>query len=52
LWGGDGGGGILGLRVHLAPVQWAVLLIVPLIAAAIAVLTARRTVLAMLAKLP
>jgi len=52
LWGSDSGAGLLGLRIELAPLQWVALLVVPLIAAAIAVLTARRTVMTMLAKLP
>jgi cell division transport system permease protein len=50
LWGDAGRW--LGLQIHLNPLQWAALLAVPLIAAAIAALTARRTVLNLLAKLP
>lgn len=52
LAGGANAGGVLGLQIELKPLQWAALLMVPLITAAIAVFTARRTVLAMLAKLP
>lgn len=47
-----GVGGWLGPPVELRPLQWALLLVLPLVTAGIALVTARRTVLAMLAKLP
>jgi cell division transport system permease protein len=52
LWGGGGTDGWLGPEVDLRPLQWLALLAVPLVTALIALTTARRTVLAMLAKLP
>ncbi len=42
----------LGPQIELRPLQWVLLLVVPLITALIALVTARRTVLTMLAKLP
>jgi hypothetical protein len=44
--------GWLGPEIDLRPLQWVALLAVPLVTALIALATARRTVLVMLAKLP
>lgn len=51
-WAGGEFGGWLGPDIALRPIQWAALLLVPVATALIAVVTARRTVLAMLEKLP
>jgi cell division transport system permease protein len=51
LWGSDTANW-LGPEIDLRPLQWVALLAVPAITALIAVTTARRTVLTMLAKLP
>ena len=51
-WSGVDFGGWLGPRLALGPWQWAALLLVPVGTAAIAVVTAWRTVMRMLEKLP
>lgn len=51
-WTGGDFGGWLGPEIALRPWQWALLLLVPLVTAAIAVYTAWRTVMRMLERLP
>ncbi len=51
-WAGGDFGGWLGPEIALRPWQWALLLLVPLVTAAIAVYTAWRTVMRMLERLP
>ena len=52
LWDSASVGNWLGPQIELKPLQWIALLAVPVTTAIIALVTSRRTVLAMLAKLP